>query len=418
MVATQTDWRTFFPDPRLHALIEAALEHNRDLRIAVSRIAEARAQHGVARADFFPSINLGGKYNTAQTPRNLGGSPQTTTGQSHDVSLSVISYEVDFWGRISGLADSARASYLATEEAARAVRLSLVSDVAGAYFNLLERDELIGVSREIVETREKTLALVAMGRDAGYATVSEYLQAENALLLANTELATRERERAVTENLIRFLVGRAPETLPPSLTLSRQVIDGELSPDLPAESILARPDVLASEQRLLAAHANIGAARSMFLPRILLTGLFGTASKALTGLFAAGTNTWTFQPTISMPLFDGGRITGNVDLAEARKVTAVAEYEKTIQQAFREVADLLVTRSALKDQLAATERSLKIYEERLSASQTLYKGGAGNYLSVLDAERDLLNTRLTIIQMRRTYLSMTAQLYKALGGGG
>lgn len=415
-IARQISWKEYFGDRRLHSLIEAAIEHNRDLRIAVARIEEARAQYGITKADRFPTVNLASNYQETLSPGSLGGN-QSVTGKRIDVMLSSVSYEVDFWGRISGLADSALASYLATEEAQRSVRQTVVSEVANAYFSLLELEERAELVRATLSAHEQTRILILRAREAGYATAYEYLQSESALEQARATLSGIERERSATINQLRFLVGIIPDQLPSGFGLATQSIMLDLGAELPSEVILARPDVLAAEQRLMSAHANVGAARAAFLPKIILTGLFGTASHALAGLFAAGSKTWMFQPSITMPLFDGGRTSSNAELAEARRQIAVSDYEKTIQQAFREVADLLATRTTLVEQLRAAQANLSNQEERLKVAQALFKGGQATLLNVLDAQREKLNAEQAMLAIRRNQLSSAAQLYKALGGG-
>lgn len=417
-VAAQTEWRTFFPDPRLQALIAAALERNRDMRMAVARIEEARAQYGITRADRLPTVNANFGRNAAMTPGEaVGGTNTSISGQRYDFTLSTVSYEVDFWGRVNGLSESARASYLSSEEARRAMRLSLIADVANAYFTLLEMSERTQLARAGVGAREKALALVARGREAGFASALDYLQAESALEAARAEVAILDRERAAAANLLQFLVGGFPESLPAGRTLATQDVDADLAAGLPAEVLVARPDVIAAEQRLIAAHANIGVARAAFWPKILLTASVGVASRALATLFAPGHNSWAFQPSLNMPLFDGGRNAGNIDLAEARKVIAVADYEKTVQQAFREVADLLAARTTMTEQRRSAEANLKVQDERLKVAQALFKGGQTGYLDVLDAQREHFAAQQSTVQVRRAQLSASAQLYKALGGG-
>jgi multidrug efflux system outer membrane protein len=416
-IAARTDWRAFFPDPRLQALIAAALEHNRDLRIAVARVEEARAQYNITRAERLPTINSTSSRNATLTPGDLGGTNASISGQRYDIAVTAISYEVDFWGRVSGMAESGRASYLATEDAQRAARLSLISDVANGYFTLLEMNERAELTRSALALREKALELVTHGREAGFASNLDYLQAESALQSARAEAAMLDRERAAATNNLQLLVGHAPDALPPGRTLASQGVVADLAAGLPSEVLLARPDVLAAEQRLIAAHANIGSARAAFLPRILLTASLGIASRALSTLFAPGNNTWAFQPAITTPLFDGGRNEGNLDLAKAREVIAVADYEKTIQQAFREVADLLATRAALAEQRKATEANVVAMEERVKTMLALYKGGQSSYLEVLDAQRDQFSAQQAAVQVRRAQLTAAAQLYKALGGG-
>lgn len=416
--AVETDWHAFFSDPRLQVLISAALEHNRDLRIAIARVEEARSQYGVARADAVPTVNATGSRNAARTSSGLGGTNTSITGQRYDFSLTTVSYEVDFWSRVSGMAESARASYLASEEASRAMRLSLISDVANTYFSQLEMTERAALAQIAVTLREKTLALVAQARESGFASNLDYLQAETALHTARAEVALLEREAAAAANALQLLVGKPFNEFPAGRPLGSQDLDAGFSIGIPSEVLLTRPDVRAAEQRLVAAHASVGSARAAFLPRILLTATLGVASRALAGLFSSTNSTWAFQPSISAPLFDGGRTAANVDVAEARKIIAVAEYEKTIQQAFREVADLLATRTSLAQQGELAEANAKAQGERVKIAQALFLAGQTGYLDVLDAQREHFSAQQTAVQVRKARLATAAQLYKALGGGG
>ncbi|GAB1394000.1 efflux transporter outer membrane subunit [Rhodocyclaceae bacterium] len=416
LTPAKTAWPAFFADSALQSLITAALEHNRDLRIATARIEEARALHGLTRAELLPNVSIGGGLNKALTPGNLGGSNQSVTGQRFDVSLSVVSFELDFWGRIGNLSEAARASYLASAAAQRVLRISLIAEVANTYFGFLEANERLGIARAALALAEESAALIAQAHAAGYAPLSELLQAQSAIETAAATCAGIERERTNAIDLLQFLAGRKPGDVV-SDGAAMKLGEAEIAVGLPAEVLLARPDVVAAEQRLIAANANIGAARAAFLPKILLTGLFGTASQSLRGLFAAGTQSWAFQPTLSLPLFDAGRTAANIDLAEARKVVAVAEYERTVQQAFWEVANLLATRTALREQLRSAEGNLRAQEGRLAVAEAMFKGGQVNWLNVLDVRREILAVRLTITQLRRGQATAAAQLYKALGGG-
>ncbi|MDD5248075.1 MAG: efflux transporter outer membrane subunit [Rhodocyclaceae bacterium] len=415
--AATTAWRTFFPDPRLQALIAAALDHNYDMRIAVGRVEEARALFGVARADRFPSVNLTGSRNASLTPADISLSGQPMNAQRYDVDFSMTAFEVDFWGRVKSLSAAAQASYLASEEARRAFRLSLIADVANGYLALVELDERTALARATVTSRGDTRHLIDKRREAGLASDLDFLAADGAYESARADLASLERQRSAADNALALLVGTLPDALPPARPLAEQGLVADLDPGLPSAVLLARPDVLAAEQRLIAAHANIGAARAAFLPKILLTATLGTASSALSGLFAAGSRAWAFQPALSLPLFDAGRTAANVDVAEARKVIAVADYEKTIQQAFREVADLLVAREKLADQLKALDAAAKVQSERLKLAEARYGAGISSYLDVLDAQRESYTAQQGAVQARRALLAAAAQLYKALGGG-
>lgn len=422
--ATGIAWRDFFPDARLRALIDLALEHNRDLRIAVARVEEARAQFGIVRADRLPGVDVAVSGASARTPtssfRTSGSLPLSSkafTTQRFDVGLSILSFELDFWGRVKSLDGAALASYLATEEARRALRLSLVADVANAYLSLLELEQRSRLARETVDNREQMRLMVTRRRDVGLAGELDVLQAGAALELARAELANLERQREAAANALVLLAGREPPELPPGRTLADQAIVTELAPGLPSEVLLDRPDVLAAEHRLKAANANIGAARAAFLPRITLTAGLGTASSALAGLFSSGSGAWNFQPALRLPLFDAGRTRAGVDLAEARRNIAVSEYERTIQQAFREVADLLAARTHLAAQLQAQIATERTQAQRLSLAQARYAAGISSYLEVLDAQRDAFAAAQVTVQARRATLAAAAQLYKALGGG-
>jgi multidrug efflux system outer membrane protein len=394
--AAKTHWRAFFTDPRLQALISASLQHNRDLRIAAARVAEARAQYGIARADRLPSL---------------------TFGSDSNASVLSSTYELDFWGRVKSLTESARVSFLATEEARRAVHLSLISDVASTYFGLIQLDESIALAQVTVDLRTQSLQLIREGRDLGGSQEYDVQQAYSLLQVARSNLAASQHQRALTSNKLDFLVGKTNEPLPPGRSLDEQSLDADIAPGLPSEVLLLRPDVMAAEQRLRAAHANIDVARTAFFPKIQLSAGFGVASQALTSL-AGSAGAWYLVPVLSaMPLFDNGRTASGVDAAEARKAIAVAEYERTIQAAFREVADSLSARASLTSQFRAALASSNAQETRLHITKARHNAGLVSYLEVLDGERELLAAQQTATQLRRAQLESAAQLYKALGGG-
>ena len=415
------DWQHYFPDPRLQKLIAVALENNRDLRIATARIAEARAQYGIQLADRFPNVNLAATRNASRIPADLSSTGTIVTTQRYDVGVNLVSYELDFWGRVSSLNAFAKASYFATEEAQRAFRLSLIADVANAYLSLLEMRERTQLADATVKARAESRELISRRREAGVSNDTDFLQAEGSYQAAVAELANLQQQQAAAENLLNLLLGQSMteiKDLPPGRSLAEQGISSDLFAGLPAEVLLRRPDVLAAEQQLIAANANIGAARAAFLPRISLTGSVGTASHSLSGLFDAGSGAWSFQPAIIMPLFDAGRTSANVDIAQARKVIAVAGYEKTIQQAFREVADLLSARDKLAGQLAAQQANAEAQKHLLRLVEARYQAGIVSHLEVLDAQRQAFAAEQGEIQVRRAWFSAATQLYKALAGEG
>jgi multidrug efflux system outer membrane protein len=411
------DWHAYFPDPQLQAMIAAALEHNRDLRIAVARVEEARGLYGVTRADRLPSLDLTASGANSRTPADLSPTGQAYQARRYDVAVSMVTFELDFWGRVANLTEAAKASYLATEEAQRAFRLSLIADVANAWFSLLEMNERTTIARDTLASREETRKLISRRRDVGIAGDLDYLAADGAYQSAKAELANLERQQTAAANALVLLVGKPLDKIVVEKKLAEQGVVADLAAGLPSDVLVQRPDVLAAEQKLLAANANIGAARAAFLPRISLTGAFGTASKALSGLFDNDSEAWSFQPALRLPLFDFGRAAANTDVAAARKVVAVAEYEKAIQQAFREVADLLAARDKLATQLLALEAAEQAQSERKRIADARYEAGISSYLEVLDAQRELFAAQQSVVATRRAGLTTAAQLYKALGGG-
>lgn len=413
--AIKTHWRTFFPDPQLQGLIERALENNRDLKLAAARVEEARAQFGIARADQSPNLGISATGSLTGTPADLSDTGKASLAQRFDLGLTSISFELDFWKRISGLSEAARASFLASEDARRAVHLSLVADVANAYFNYLQVVELERLLRAVLLSRQESLALIEKGRDLGGTYDLEYQLALGLLEAAQAAVEGVEHQKNLTIHRLRFLVGTKTFSEPQARSMDEQGLDLALAPGLPSEVLLMRPDVMAAEKRLQAANSNIEAARAAFLPKVLLTAGMGLASQSLLGLFRAGA--WSFQPAVSLPIFDGGRLEAGADLAQARKVMAVADYEKTLQLAFREVSDLLSARETLARQMRASQANRRIQERLLQIAKARHDAGLASYLEVLEADRNLMGALQSIAQVRRSQLESATLLYKALGGG-
>lgn len=417
-LATRIDWRQMFLDPRLQALIDLALENNRDLRISLARIAEVRALYQVSRADRLPTLNasLGQAVNHYPAWVTGGGTPLTT--KRNDLNLTVVSYELDFWGRVANASEAAKANYLSTEASRRTLRITLITEIANTYFTLLELDERIAIARSEIETRQRSRDLTQRAMDLGAAARSDVLTADGLLSTSRAGLAILEGQRASFEHALHLLIGTVPKNLVEGRRLIDQDVRNDLAPGIPSEVLLERPDVIAAEYRLREAHANVKAARAAFLPRIMLTASLGLATRSLSSLFTSGaTSAWSYQPAISMPLFDNGRTSGLSDVADARRNVVIADYEKIIQQAFREVADLLTTRSSLLNQRQAAEAALQAAKERLAVTEARYRSGSASYMEVLDVKREFFSTQQGVIQVRRAQLSTAAQLYKALGGG-
>lgn len=409
-------WREYFSDPALRALIETALANNRDMRISMARVEEARALAGITRADRFPTLEGQGSASRSRTPEDLTGTGSARTTSRYDLGLGITSFELDFWGRVAALNEAARAQYLASDEAAKSFRIGLIGDVAGTWFQLNELNERERLAGETLSTRAESLELIRKRRDVGLATDLDALAAESLAETVRIQWSEIRRQRMQMENALNLLTGMAA-ALPPPANVSSQPAMAELAPGLPSEVLLKRPDVRAAEQRLIAANANIGAARAAFFPRISLTGSLGTASSDLSGLFGAGSQAWLFQPVLSLPLFDAGRNQANLGVAEARKVAAVADYERTIQQAFREVADALAAQSTYREQLTAQQANLQAQQARLERVKARAQTGIANYLEVLDASRETFAAEQALVTTQRQLLSAQVALFKALGGG-
>lgn len=415
-IAFSDDWRSFFADERLQGMIAAALEHNRDLRIAVARVDEARALAGIARADRFPTVDVNLQQQAARVPGDLTTSGVPMITRRYDGNLGIAAFELDFWGRVKSLDAAARAGFLASEYAQRAFRLSLISEVAGAWYSLVELEARLQLSEATLKARADSRQLVERRRDVGLASDLDYLAADGAYQGAKAETANLARQRAAAANALQLLVGSRDVMVDAVLPSPSFPALPEIAVGLPSEVLLKRPDVLAAEQKLIAAHANIGAARAAFLPKITLTVLAGAASPALSSLFGGGNGAWSFVPLLKWPLFDAGRTDANLDLAEARRNIAVAEYERTIQQAFREVADLLAARSYYAEQLAALEAAERAQTERLKRVEARHQLGVSSYLELLDAQREEFAARQSVLSARRAVAATAASLYKALGG--
>lgn len=406
------DWQSYFSDPQLQQLIAAALAYNRDLRIAVARVDEARALAGIARADRFPTLDVNLQQSAAKVPGDLNVSGQSMLNRRYDANLGIAAFELDFWGRVASLETAARANFFASEFAQRAFRLSLIADVASGYYSFAELDARLTLAEATAQTRARSRYLIEQRRDVGLATDLDFLAADGAYQSARAEEANLSRQRTAAENALRLLVGNDLDAVLLAPTFAAPAI----AVGLPSDVLLNRPDVLAAEQKLIAANANIGAARAAFLPKIMLTATAGTASHALSGLFGGGSGAWGFVPLLKWPLFDAGRSAANVDLAEVRKHIAVAEYEKAIQQAFREVADLLAARQQYTIQLQALEAAATAQTERLKRVGQRHLGGVSSYLELLDAQREHFTAQQSVLATRRALAATGAGLFKALGG--
>ncbi|SEA13258.1 efflux transporter outer membrane subunit [Paraburkholderia sartisoli] len=414
--ATDIGWRDFFTDPRLQRLIEIALKNNRDLRVSVLNIAASRAQYQITRAELFPTLDAAASQSKQRTPKNLSVSGNTITN-SYSVGLNA-SWEIDFFGRVQSLKDQALAQYLATAQARKAAEIALVSSVADQYLTLLSTDDLLKVTEGTLKTAQDSYNITKLQFETGTGSELDLRQAQSVVEQAQANLQAQARLRAQAENALVLLVGEPlPSDLPPGLPLNDQNLLTDIPAGLPSDLLQRRPDIIEAEQNLLAANANIGAARAAFFPRISLTGNFGTLSPTLGGLFKAGSAAWAFAPQITLPIFEGGANKANLDLANVQKNIQIAQYEKAIQTAFREVADGLAARGTFDQEIAARERNTFAEQRRFDLSDLRYKNGVDSYLSVLTAQTDLYAAQQTLINARLQRLTNLVDLYQFLGGG-
>ena len=415
--ASATGWQAYFTDKRLQALIGQALENNRDLRTAVLRVEEARAAFGIQRAEIFPHLDAQAGISRLSIPADLSpfGMPMRVT--QYQVGAGVSSWEIDFWGRVRNLNDAALESYVASDAARRAVALGLIAQVADSYLVLRELDERIALAQQTVNSRTETLRIFSRRVAVGATSRLNQTQVETLLTQAQALLAQLQQARDAQAHGLALLVGKPIDLPPVSEPLDEHRMLAELRAGLPSDLLTQRPDIVAAEHRLRAAHASIGAARAAFFPRVALTGAYGTISPELGNLFAPGTRAWIFAPSISLPLFEGGKLRSNLDLAETRRDLAVAAYEKTVQSAFRDVSDALSARKWVAEQLDIAQAALAAQTERARLSQLRFDAGASTFLEVLDAQRDLLAAQQQLVQVRRALLSSRVGLYAALGGG-
>jgi len=409
-------WREFFTDRRLQELIGIALNNNRDLRLAVLNVDRARAYYGIARAELWPAVGAVGSGSRERVPADLSSTGNARTSERYDVKLGVSAWEIDLFGRIRSLKERALEEYLATDEARRSAQILLVSSVANAYLALAADRENLKLATDTLRTREEAYRLIRKRRELGLASELELRQAQSQADAARGEVARFTQMAALDENALALLVGSSPQSALLPADLEGASPPGEISAGLSSEILLQRPDVLVAEHRLRAANANIGAARAAFFPRISLTASLGTASADLSGLFRGGSGTWSFAPAIAMPIFDA-RTWSAYDVTQAEREISVAQYEKTIQTAFREVADALAVQGTVNGQIAAQQSLVEAMTETHRLSQVRYDRGIDSYLGVLDAQRSLFLAQQGLIGLRLAGLANRIALYKALGGG-
>ena len=408
--AFELDWQNFFADARLRQLIAMALRNNRDLRVAVLNIEQARAQYDIRSADRLPTVNAA--VSGSRTPTAGGGSTRV-----YSAGLAVTAWEIDLFGRVASLSEAALAQYLGTEEGRKAAQISLVAAVANTWLSLVADEEQLDLTQQTLATREESLRLTRLRFENGAASELDFRQSQSLFENARVAFAQQQRQRALDLNALALLLGQ-----PVPVEMQTGTTTAALSlPDLPAgtpsEVLARRPDVRQAEQQLIAANANIGAARAAFFPRISLTAGVGTASSHLSDLFQGGSWGWTAAPQLVLPIFDAGRNAAGLRSANVSRDIALAQYEKAIQSAFREVADALAGRATLGQQLQAQSNVVEAESVRFRLSELRYTNGVSSYLDLLDAQRSLFAARQALIQTRLAQLQNQVLLYRALGGG-
>lgn len=414
--AADLSWKVFFADQRLDKIIQMALNNNRDLRLAALNVDRARALYGIQRAELLPAVSLGALGQKQHTAAELTSSTSTRTTEQYSVNLGVASWEIDFFGRIRSLKDQALQEYLATEQARRSAQIALVSETARTYLTLAADRENLKLARATARSQQDAYDLVKNRFDAGMATELDLRRAETPLQTARVNIASYKQLTAQDINALNLLAGgTVPKELLPdgldSLAPPREIAAG-----LPSRVLLNRPDIMAAEHRLKGAYASIGAARAAFFPRITLTASAGTASNQLSGLFGSTSDAWTFAPRIIMPIFDA-RVWAALRVSEADQKIILTQYEKTIQTAFREVADALAVRGTIDQQLKAQQALVQAVAKTYDLSSQRYANGIESYLGVLTAQQTLFASQKQLVILRLAKLANLVRLYAVLGGG-
>jgi multidrug efflux system outer membrane protein len=411
-------WREFFRDPRLRRLVELALTNNPDLRVAVLNVEQSRAQYRIRRAALFPEIDATATGTRQRLPGDLSGTGKPLTSSQYSLNLGTASYELDLFGRVRSLKAAALENYFATMEARRSAQIALVAEVGNAYF--LERavTEQLAVARQTLTAVQASYELTKRSYEAGVVSELDLRTAEGEVQTARSNVAAYEQQLAEADNNLVLLVGRPlPQDFPLAQPLNSLDCLSDVPAGLPSDLLQRRPDILAAEHQLKAANASIGAARAAFFPTITLTASAGTASSQLANLFAPGSGTWMFSPQITLPIFTAGRNLANLDVAKIGKLIEVANYEKAIQTAFREVSDSLAARATAEVQIDAGEALVKAEQRRYELAEARFRQGVDSYLNVLSAQQNLYQAQENLIQFQFSRLSNLINLYQALGGG-
>ena len=410
------NWQNFFADEKLRNTIELALNNNRDLRIAALNVERAQAIYRIQRAELYPTVDAGATASKERVPGILSGTGRPLTTELYNVNVGISAWELDLFGRLRSLKQQALQLYFATEQARRSAEISLVAEVANAYFMLAADRERLKLAQDTFSTQQDSYNLIKRRFDNGISSEIDLRQAQTRVEAARADIARYTSQVSQDENLLSLLAG---STVPGSLlaenldTIASMDCTGAI---LPSELLQKRPDVLEAENQLKAANANIGAARAAFFPRVALTTSIGTTSDELSGLFGAGSRTWLFAPQATVPIFDS-RLRGGLEAVKAEHAIFLSQYERAIQTAFREVADALAVRATVGEQLAAQESLVNAADVTYRLSEKRYLQGIDSFLVVLDSQRSLYTAQQGLIDIRQARLANLLTLYKVMGGG-
>ena len=411
-------WEQFVADEYLRQLIQTAIDNNRDLRIAALNIEKARAQYRIQRSELFPSIGISASETAQRTPGVLTQTGTHITSHSYSVGIGVTSFELDLFGKIRSLKENALQEYLSSEEARRSAELSLIGEVIANYMNLTSDYQQLKLANDTLKSREDAYQLQLQLKRLGQGSELTVRQAESEMEGARAQTQVFRAAVGLDKNALEVLIGQPLATdIMPDKPLESLLALKQVPAGLPSDLLQDRPDILAAEHHLIAVNANIGAARAAFFPSISLTASTGTASNSLSDLFSSGTRAWSFMPQINLPIFTWGRLTATLDAANAEQKVAVAQYEKAIQAAFREVADGLIQQDTVASQLNAVQKQTNAAQISYDLVQQRYKAGISSYLEVLDAQRTLFAAQQNLLNVRLAYQVNLVNLYKALGGG-
>jgi multidrug efflux system outer membrane protein len=415
-------WFEVFRDPQLDDLIKVALVQNYDLRDAVARVDEARANLGITRSNQYPQVSASGDLQFTRLSRN-GQTPLPASfvpNQNRnwgEAALNLLSFQVDLWGQLRRATEASRANLLSADWNRKTVITTVVSQVATNYFQLLELDSELRISQITLDSRQESLKLTLSREAHGIATELDVRQAEQLVDTAAESIPQLKQQSEQTENQVSLLLGKNPGSIERGRRFSEEALVPEVPAGLPSALLERRPDIRAAEQALIAANANIGVAKAAYFPQISLTGSIGGQSSSLANLFSGPNSTWSFVPQLTQPIFTGGRLKNNVRLAEAQRQDAQIAYEKSISTAFQEVSDALIAHQRTRESRIEQQKLVIALQDRKRLAYRRYEGGVDTQLNALDADRDLLSAELTLEQIRYAELVSVVQLYNALGGG-